>query len=239
MLKFATMAVRLLALAVFLPVSGVVFWFALVFTVHRGAMAVPNLSGATVEEARAVVHDLAMDVEIEEPGVFSASIPAGAVALQRPHPGFQVKAGAKITVRLSLGNERVSVPDVRGESLQSSLRGLEALGLPIGGRIAVDGHAGPDQVIATGPPMATQVPPGTEVDLLINAMPREEFWVMPSLMSRQVGIIRRFCSDHGLRLGQIHEVTYPGLASGMVLRQYPPAGSPLSRSDIISVWVSR
>lgn len=239
MVKFATMAVRLLALAVFFAVSAVVFWFALVFTVHRGAMAVPDLKGATVEEARAVVHDLAMDIEVEEPGVFSASIPAGAVALQRPHPGFQVKAGARITVRLSLGNERISVPEIRGESLQSSLRGLEALGLPVGARIQVDGHAGPDQVIATDPPMATQVPPGTEIDLLVNATPELEFWVMPSLMSRQVGVIRRFCSEHGLRLGQIHEVAYPGLSAGMVLRQYPPAGSPLSRSDIISVWVSR
>jgi beta-lactam-binding protein with PASTA domain len=239
MLKFASMAARLLALAVFLSVSAVVFWFALVFTVHRGAMAVPDLHGATVEEARAVVHDLAMEVEIEDPGVFSASIPAGAVADQRPHPGFQVKAGAKITVRLSLGNERIAVPDLRGESLQSALRGLETLGLPVGTRLAVDGEAGPDQVIATGPPMATEVAPGTEIDLLVNATPKLDLWVMPSLMSRQVGVIRRFCSAHGLRLGQIHEVSYPGVSPGMVLRQYPPAGSPLSRSDIISVWVSR
>jgi len=229
----------MLALAVFLSVSAVVFWFALVFTVHRGAMAVPDLRGATVEEARALVHDLAMEIEIEDPGVFSASVPAGAVADQRPHPGFQVKSGAKIVVRVSLGNERIAVPDLRGESLQSALRSLESLGLPVGARIAVDGQAGPDQVIATGPPMATEVPPGTAIDLLVNATPELEFWVMPSLMSRQIGVIRRFCSSHGLRLGQIHEVSYPGLAPGSVLRQYPPAGSPLSRSDIISVWVSR
>ena len=202
-------------------------------------MAVPDLRGATVEEARAVAHDLGMEVEIEDPGVFSASMPAGAVAAQRPHPGFQVKAGAKVTVRLSLGNERISVPDIHGESLQSALRGLEQLGLPVGARIGIDGHAGPDQVIATGPPIATEVPPGTEIDLLVNTTPHDQFWVMPSLMSRHVGVIRRFCSSYGLRLGQVHEVAYPGLSSGMVLRQYPPAGSPLSRSDIISVWVSR
>lgn len=233
------MAARLFALAVFLPVSAVVFWFALVYTVHQGAMAVPDLRGATAEEARAVAHDLGMEVEIEDPGVFSASMPAGAVAAQRPHPGFQVKAGAKVTVRLSLGNERISVPDIHGESLQSALRGLEQLGLPVGARIGIDGHAGPDQVIATGPPIATEVPPGTEIDLLVNTTPHDQFWVMPSLMSRNVSVIRRFCSSYGLRLGQVHEVTYPGLSSGMVLRQYPPAGSPLSRSDIISVWVSR
>ena len=130
MLKFATMAARFLALIVFFPVSGVVFWFALVYTVHQGAMAVPDLSGVTIEEARTVVHDLGMEVAIEDPGVFSASIPAGTVAVQRPHPGFQVKAGAKVIVRMSLGNERIEIPDLYGESLQSALRGLEQLGLP-------------------------------------------------------------------------------------------------------------
>jgi serine/threonine-protein kinase len=233
------MAARLLALMVFLPVAGVVFWFALVYTVHQGAMAVPDLSGATVEDARATAHDLGMEIAIEDPGVFSASIPAGTIAVQRPHAGFQVKTGAKIMVRLSLGSERVEIPDLYGESLQSALRGLEQLGLPIGARIGVDGYAGPDQVIATGPPLETEVPPGTEVDLLINSSPRDDFWVMPSLMSRNIDVIRRFCSRHGLRLGQIHEVAYPGLSSGLVLRQYPPAGSPVSRSDIISVWVSQ
>lgn len=233
------MASRLLALALFFPVSGVVFWFALVHTVHQGAMAVPDLSGASVEEARSKLHDLGMDLEIEDPGVFSPSIPVGAVAVQRPHPGFQVKTGAMVNVRLSLGNERVGVPDIYGESLQSALRGLDQEGLTAGARIDVYGHGGPDQVIATGPPVTTLVPPGTDVDLLINTAPREEFWVMPSLMSRNIGVVRRFCGAHALRLGQVHEVAYPGLRSGMVLRQYPPAGSPLSRSDIISVWVSR
>lgn len=239
MLKCAAMAARLLALAVFLPVSGVVFWFALVYTVHQGALAVPDLRGSTVEEARTVVHDVGMEIEIEEPGVFSGSIDVGAVAVQRPHAGFQVKAGAKVVVRLSLGNERIPVPDMYGESLQSALRRLEALSLPVGARLGINGYAGPDQVIATGPPVATEVPPGTTIDMLINTTPREELWVMPSLMSRNLSVIRRFCTAHGLRVGQIHEVNYPGLSSGMVLRQYPPAGSPLSRSDIISIWVSR
>ncbi|MCU0303369.1 MAG: PASTA domain-containing protein [Thermoanaerobaculales bacterium] len=233
------MAARLLALAVFLPVSGVVFWFALVHTVHQGATTVPDLTGTTVEDARAAVHDLGMELAVEEPGVFSASVPIGVVAVQRPHAGYQVKTGARLTVRLSLGNERVTLPLARGESLQSALRSLEQLGLTAGARLELDGHGGPDQVVATRPSAGTLAPPGTRVDLLINKTPRAELWVMPSLLSRDVEVIRRFCGRHGLRLGQIHEVVYPGIAAGTVLRQYPTAGAPLSRTDIISVWVSR
>jgi serine/threonine-protein kinase len=233
------MAARLLSLVVFLVVASVVSWFALVHTVHRGTLAVPDLRGATVEEARGTAHDLGMLVAVEDPGVFSASVPAGAVADQRPHAGFQVKSGATVTLRLSLGNERVAVPDVHGESLQGAMRRIEQVGLATGVRAVIDGQAGPDQVIATGPPVDAEIPPAAAVDLLVNSTPRHQLWVMPSLLSRNLATIKRFCIDNGLRLGQVHEVVYPGLAGGMVLRQYPPAGSPLSRSDIISVWVSR
>jgi serine/threonine-protein kinase len=233
------MAARILALIVFLAVAGIVSWFALVHTVHRGTMAVPDLRGTSVEEAREAAYDLGIQITVEEPGLYSASIPAGAVAAQRPHAGFQVKSGASVVVRLSLGNERVEVPDVRGESLQAAVRSLERLNLTAGAGVAVVGHAGPDQVIATGPPAASRIPPGAAVDILVNTTPRHSRWVMPSLLSRNLRSVKRFCSENGLRLGQIHEVSYPGLAGGMVLRQYPPAGSPLSKSDIISLWVSR
>lgn len=239
MLPFASMALRLLALVVFCVVAAVVFWFALVHTVHQGALAVPDVRGSSLEEARRAAHDLGMDLRLEEPGVYSTSVALGGVADQRPHPGFQVKSGAVITVRLSLGSERVAVPDLEGESLQGAERALEQAGLEVGRTFAVDGQAGPDQVIASSPPTSIEVPPDSALDLLVNATPFRPIWVMPSLLSHDLAAIRTFCADNGLRIGQIHEVAYPGLASRIVLRQYPAAGSPLSRSDIISVWVSR
>ena len=75
----------------------------------------------TIRPVGRVANLVGMVVEIEDPGVFSASIPAGAVAVQRPHGGFQVKAGAKVTVRLSLGNERVAVPLDQRNVLQAGV----------------------------------------------------------------------------------------------------------------------
>jgi beta-lactam-binding protein with PASTA domain len=62
---------------------------------------------------------------------------------------------------------------------------------------------------------------------------------MPSLVSQPLASAERLCRVNRLRLGQAREVDYPGLAAGVVLRQYPPAGSPVAASDIITVWVSR
>ncbi len=228
---------RLLVVAMFMASASVVFWQAFVHTVHRGTLTIPDLAGQTVEGASRQAHDMGLSVVVEEPGVYTAIVPAGTIAEQNPRPGFHVKTGSMVRVRMNLGTERVPVPDLRGESLQGGLSGLQRDGLLPGRRARVEGHSTPDQILATNPPSGYLTAPDTEVDLLVNITPREELWVMPSLVSNNRDAVRNLCLDHQLRLGQIHEVNYPGFPSGVVIRQYPPAGSPLSRSDIITIWV--
>jgi serine/threonine-protein kinase len=233
------MIARLAAAAVFVICSGIVFWMALVHTVHRGTLAVPDLRTISLESAERLAHDQGLTVVVEEPGVFSTTTQPGAIADQDPPPGFHVKTGSVVTVRLSLGGERVEIPDISGESMQGGLRGLEQTGLGPGRRVRLNGQTGGDRILATEPPIGSEVAPATAVNLLVNVAPEHGLWVMPSLLSRSRDEVRRFCRANQLRLGQIHEVGYPGLPSGLVLRQYPPAGSPLSRGDIITIWVSR
>ncbi len=230
---------RLLPLTLFCLSAAVVFWFALVHTIHRGTQTVPDLRGKSVEQARTILHDRSLALKLEQPGVFSAKIPVGVIAQQEPAPGFHVKSGATVTVRLSLGGERVEVPDVRGESIQGAAGVIEQVGLLPGRRVEVDGGAEGNTVIATDPPIGAAVPPSTRVDILLNQAPNRALWVMPSLLSHSLGEVRRFCRRHRFRLGQVHAVSYPGVPAGRVLRQYPPAGSPLASSDIITVWVSQ
>jgi len=233
------MLARLVAVLVFFVCAGLVFWQSFVHTVHRGTIAVPDLVGESPDVAAQTAHDLGVQIVVDEPGVFTATTPPGSIADQDPPAGFHVKVGSLVKVRLSLGGERIAIPDIRAESLHGGLRALEQVGLKPGRRSQLDGQANGDRIIATDPAVASQIAPDTEVDLLVNVSPATTVWVMPSLLSRSVDTVRPFCRGHQLRLGQVHEVEYPGLAEGLVLRQYPPAGSPVSRNDIITVWVSK
>ena len=233
------MAKRLLAALIFFLCAGVVFWFALVYTVHRGTLAVPELGEKTIEEAKRRVHDLGLEMTVEEPGVFSTSVAPGTIATQQPPPGFHVKSGSVVTVRLSLGGKTIDVPEVRENSLNAAQREIERSGLAPGRRARVEGEGAADRVIATGPPVGQQVAPITRIDLLVNTAPHRQQWVMPSLVSQSLSRVEEFCRLNRLRLGQAREVNYPGVPSGLVLRQYPPAGSPVAPSEIITVWVSR
>ena len=230
---------RVIIVGLFFLTAGVTGWFSLVYTVHLGTVSVPELRGLQEQIAESQAHDLGLVVEYEEIGVFSGTVAPGLIALQNPLPGFHVKTGSIVRVSRSLGDEQIRVPAVRGESPQAAIRALEAAGLKPGRRAEVFGQGGADSVLETTPAIDTTVLPDADIDLLTNRSPSQPLWVMPSLLTRQLTQVRMCCDRNRFRLGRIHEVDYPGITPGMVLRQYPPAGSPFSRSDIITLWISR
>jgi beta-lactam-binding protein with PASTA domain len=58
------MLARLIAATVFVACAGVVFWQALVHTVHRGTVAVPDLRGVNSERADLTAHDMGLLVVV-------------------------------------------------------------------------------------------------------------------------------------------------------------------------------
>ncbi len=237
--RLIAVVVFLASAGVFFLSAGVVFWFALVHTVHLGTLSVPDLLGHPSEEAEQIAHDMGITLLIEDIGIYSASMEVGAVARQNPSPGFHVKTGSTVRAWLSLGAERVTIPDLKGESLQGALRALEQVGLHAGRRTEIHGHAAAGTVVASDPPVGVQVAPGYEVNLLINVEPAAARWVMPSLIEQPVAVARSFCRRSHLRLAKIHERPYfPGFPGGTVLRQHPRAGTPVSRADPVIIEMS-
>lgn len=230
---------RLLAAGVFVVVATVTAWFALVHTLHMGTLTIPDLRGLTVDEAARSSHDVGLALEVEPDGVYTADVPPGTIGAQDPHPGFHVKTGSTVRVRLSLGSQRIALIGLEGESLQGAERALGQVGLRLSRTARVNGQGDGNAVLASDPGLGSEVPPGSGVALLVNATPRRELWVTPSFVALPYPTVADFLTRAGLRIGQVHRIAYPGVAGGTVLQQYPPGGSPLSRSDIVTLWVSQ
>ena len=73
---------------------------------------VTKLVGKTKDEARKELKDLGLDMEIEE--VNSDDVEPGIVIEQDKQEGEEVLAGTKIKLKVSLGIEKVEVPDLTG-----------------------------------------------------------------------------------------------------------------------------
>lgn len=218
-------------------VFALVSYFAFSQFVRRGVTSTPELFGLSEPDAEALLADQGLRLEWSEER-FDEQMPAGHVLIQRPRAGTLVKRGVTVTVIMSLGPQRIEVPTVVGTALQAAQVTLAAAGLNIGRAINVFSEGGaPGTVVAQEPAGGARAERDASVDLFLALENRSETYVMPDLVNQDYDQVRSYFERRGFRLGRVSYETYDGVAPGTVLRQYPLAGHPLHRGDVIALGV--
>lgn len=207
--------------------------------VRSGATPVPELVGTGAEEARSRLADAGLDLVVEEGGRFDPEIPAGHVLEQRPEARTLVKRGGDVDVVLSLGPQRLTVPDLVGRSFQSAQVALASAGLSVGRNLQVFSREAPaGTVVEQVPRPGATVPPDGAVDLMLAQTSTEARYVMPDLVNRDYDQVRRFFERAGLRLGRVTFDIYEGAREGTILRQFPLAGHAITPQEAVSLVVA-
>ena len=208
--------------------------------VRRGVTPVPDVAGLPRAEAEALLADSGLALEIEEEAErHDDTVPVGAVLQQKPAARSFAKRGSVVRVGLSLGPEVVEVPDLDGLDLTAARVALGNVGLRMGRAVAVYRLSGPSGTVAEQEPAAGQmVGYAAEVDVYLGEESHAETFLMPDLIYRDHDLVRHFFERRGFQLGGVKPEPYEGVAEGVILRQYPLAGHPLTRNDVISLVVS-
>ncbi|HEX6200082.1 MAG TPA: PASTA domain-containing protein [Thermoanaerobaculia bacterium] len=235
--------VRILGFVAYLALVVVVFGLAAYVSfslfVRSGATRTPALEGLPIQEARQVLRDQGLELRVEDDGRFHDRIPAEHVVQQHPGEGDLVKRGSPVVVVPSLGPQRIPVPELHGQGLQSAQVLLAAAGLALGRTVEVfSPDEDPGMVVAQEPAAGETVAPGSVVDLLLAREGSAEAFVMPDLVYREYDPVRLFFESREFRLGSVKYERYEGIRPGVILRQYPPAGHPLGRGDTIALVVA-
>lgn len=206
--------------------------------VRRGVTPTPELFGLDEEEAAALLADQGLRLAWSDEGDrFDEEVPPGHVLLQKPRAGTLVKRGHTVTVVLSRGPRLIEVPTVTGEALQAAQITLVAAGLRLGRTLNVYGRGPSGTVVAQQPAGGARVERDAPIDLFLSLESSRDTFLMPDLVNRPYEDVRRFFENRGFRLGRVSYETYGGIAPGTVLRQFPLAGHPLRRGDVISLGV--
>jgi len=236
LLVWATRAVAaLLVLGVFVISAYLTFSF----WVRRGATPVPALAGKSLDGAREILAANGLALRRADAGRFSTTVEQGAVIESRPAAGALVKRGSEVEVVLSLGSQRVQLPDLTGKALAAARLTLEGENLNLGSTLSVFSLRGPaGSVVGQDPAAGTEVPGGTPVTLLVALNSSPLAWVMPDLVSRRYEPVRALLEARGFHFGSVRYEPYEGVAAGTILRQSPLPGHPLRREASISLVVA-
>ena len=213
-------------------------WFT--FFIRGKSVSTPNLVGRSVTQAKAICSDIGVTLVIDERHRRNTDrIPAGNIAWQNRAPGTTslIKRGTPITVELSAGPLVLRVPDFSGQREGTAILRLGQQNLRIRSMTRVDA---PQQgIIAADPPQGTVVNAQSEVSLLVGMPPAGPAYIMPDLIDHPIDEVRPFLEARGLTIGTVKFEAYPGIQDGIIIRQFPLRGAPVSSRDPITVVVTR
>lgn len=215
------------------------FWFN--FFIRGRSLPTPNLIGKSVTEAKAICSDAGIALTVGDHVRNSDKVPAGNVAWQNRTPGATsfIKRGATVKVELSAGPLVIRVPDLNAQSPRTALLRLGQQNLKLGNLSYVDGAAPKEGITASEPPIGTVVAAQTPVSLLVNVPDAAPQYVMPDLIDLALDRVRPGLESRGLHVATVKFEAYPGIPDGIIIRQFPLRGAPISSRDAISVVVSK
>lgn len=215
------------------------FWF--LFFVKGRSLPTPNLIGKSVADARAVASDLGLNLRVDEAHRRNSDrVPVAHIVWQNRSAGTAnfVKRGTTIRVELSAGPLVLRVPDLEGQSQGTAILRVGQQNLRVGNLTLVD-QTTSRGIMAVDPPKGTVVQAETPVSMLVAVAPPALTYVMPDIIDQSLDRIRPSLEARGLKVATVKYEAYPGIQDGIIIRQYPLRGAPVSNRDPISVVVSK
>lgn len=161
------------------------------------------------------------------------------VVRQSPPPGTQVKTGQRVHVVLSLGPQKVIIPELEGQSVRAARIQLLRSGLQVGeiSQAHLPGWE-PDVVVQQHPPPRATDVGSPRVALLVSLGPQEEAYVMPDLVGLSLAEAQRRAVTGGLRVAKIAFAPSAELPRGTVVAHTPRRGERVLAGTTVELQVA-
>lgn len=178
--------------------------------IHGREVEVPNLAGLTISEASHAVSSKGLSLNVEN-RFYSNNIAPGHVLAQSPASGATVRREWTVRVTESLGPQKVSVPDLIGQTERPASILMRRLALERGtiGQLPADGE--PGIVLAQSPTPNASGIDRPRVSLLLSAPedPDSTAYVMPSLTGLTLATAAYRAAAAGVHIASIEDVNLP------------------------------
>ncbi len=168
-------------------------------------------------------------------------IAEGYVISQAPSAGERVVIGSTINFVVSLGKEKVIVPDITGLNLTDAEAVLTNANLIIGSITEIHNDEIPVGLVIHQVPVAgVSVAPETAVDIILSLGSEEEpdTVSVPNVIAMQSESAITVIENSGLVVGTITEEYNDDIPAGQVIRQIPEAGIEVEPGSHIDLVVS-
>jgi eukaryotic-like serine/threonine-protein kinase len=216
---------------------GVFFLTSFAVATRAREVRVPDVRGKSLSDATAALAAVGLAAAVDPVRRADAKVPADHVLTQEPDPGNTLRRQRPVLIRVSDGQRDPVVPAVIGQADQAATAILAQSGIAVAARIDVRNADSPiGAVVAQDPPAKGRA---QAVTLLVNRGLPDQAFVMPDLIGTIGAQAAEVLRSHNFRVAPLAVVAYPGLPSGVVVRQTPQAGFRTAQDELIVLEVSR
>ncbi|TDD54262.1 Stk1 family PASTA domain-containing Ser/Thr kinase [Nonomuraea terrae] len=195
-------------------------------------VGVPNVAGQNLAVAEKNIAALGLQARKGE-SEYSEKVAEGLVIATDPGAEVQLEKGSTVTLTLSLGPERIVVPNVANMNGNDARAAIAAAGLTVGSvkRLA-NNEVERDKVIRTSPQVGEKVKKGAKVDIFVSAG-----LVMPDVSGMPKDEAAGYLGAQGFQV-QVNEVD-DDAEPCTVIAQSPKAKTEVDQGAPVMVTVSR
>ena len=198
-------------------------------------VAVPDVSGQSESAAQKTLEDANLVVDSESK--YDDHIEAGKVISTDPAASMEVEEGTHVKMYVSMGVEKVEVPQITGITSEEAQAALAAVGL-IGGSVTEEYSEEYDAgyVISQGKSAGSKLEKGSAVDYVVSKGSSKV--EVPDLYGMTMAEAQQALSDLGLVSGAVTSGGHSDLPEGQVMSQTIAPGSHVDRGTAIDFQTS-
>ncbi len=193
-------------------------------------VAVPDVSNLNEPDATKRLEDAGFQVNVRQE--FSKTVHKGLAIGTEPAAGTQLSTAQPVTLLISRGANTVTVPDVVGLDDQAALAALSNAGLS-GMEVQRDSTEPAGTVLNQSPAAGKQVARGSQVTIFAST----GAITVPDVVGQTRKAAVTALKKAGFVVAVTEQATTDPTEVGVVLSEFPPAGSRGQRGDTVTISV--
>lgn len=197
--------------------------------IHGREVEVPNLAGLTIAEASQTAGSQGLNLNVEN-RFYSDDVAPGHILAQSPTSGVTVRREWTVRVTESLGPQKVSVPDLIGQTERPASILMRRLTLDMGTVAQLPTDAETGVVLAQTPTPNASGIDRPQVSLLLSAPedPDATAYVMPSLTGLTLAGAAARAAAAGVHIASVEDVNLPAPTAPAGSAAPPTPAAPIA-----------
>lgn len=200
-------------------------------------IAIPDVSGKDEETAQKELEDKGF-TKITSEAVYSEES-QGTVISTDPAAGTKVAKDTQITMKVSKGSEKISVPNVVGKSENDAKSEIKEAGLDVSSVDTEYSESYAAGIVIKQDPSGGKVEKGSSVKLVVSLGKKpEDKPKVPSVVGTTESSARQMINNAGLSVADTRYEASDSVAAGYVISCSPGVGTEVSRGSSVSLVIS-